>query len=260
MTDPADGLVVLAMYPFDSVRDALDRLWPLIRQHLGFGPDALAWDVDLHSSWQRPDLLLGQTCGWPLVSQLGESVEVIGVFDAAVPEARDGTYRSVLVSSSPAPLDVQLANADLRLAVNNDDSLSGYVSLRTVCAQHGRRVDAPIFTGAHLASVRSIASAQADLASVDAVSWALICQSEPDLVEGLHVVGHGPRVPCLPLICAAGSISPDGRPLADQLRHAVAAACREPAATDLLTSMLARGFVAKSAADYAPLRRLAGAL
>ena len=260
MTDPAGGVVAMAMYPFDSVRVALDRLWPLVRRHLGFGPDALSWDLDLHDSWRLPDLLLGQTCGWPLVSRLGGNVEVVGVFDASVPEARDGTYRSVLVSSSRAPLEVQLANADLRFAVNNDDSLSGYVSLRTVCATYGRSVDAPIFTGAHLASVRSIAWAQADLASIDAVSWALICESEPELVAGLHVVGHGPRVPCLPLICAGGAVGPDGRPVVDQLRNAIAAACREPASRDLLAAMHARGFVAKSAADYAPLRRLAGAL
>jgi ABC-type phosphate/phosphonate transport system substrate-binding protein len=260
MTDRGDGVVAVAMYPFDAVRAGLDQLWPLIHRHLGFGPASLSWDLDLQASWGRSDLLLGQTCGWPLVSQLGDSVEVVGVFDPTVPEGRDGTYRSVIVSRSPAPLAEQLADPRLRVMVNNDDSLSGFVSLRTVFADHGRAVDAPIFTGSHLASVRGLADGEADLASIDAVSWALICESEPRVAAGLHVVGQGPRVPCLPLIAAAGLPPVDGRPVVEHLRAAIGDACGDPAAAEPLAAIHARGFVAKSATDYAPLRGLAGAL
>lgn len=260
MRDSAGGVVALAMYPFDGVHGALERLWPLIRRQLGFGPEELAWDLDLHSSWRRPDLLLGQTCGWPLVTQLGSAVDVVGVFDATVPEAHDGTYRSVLVSTSSVTLNALLANPGLRVAVNNADSLSGFVSLRTVFAEHGREIVAPTFTGGHLASVRCLAAGDADLASIDAVSWALIGEADPALVADLRVVGHGPRVPCLPLICAAGLRGPDGRPVVDDLRDAIAAVCADAASAEPLAAMHARGFVAKGAGDYAPLRGLAGAL
>ena len=260
MTSSSDGLAAVAMYPFDAARAALDELWPMVRRHLGFGPAELTWTLDLHSSWRMDHLLLGQTCGWPLVSQLGEAVEVVGVFDATVPEAHDGTYRSVIISRSAQSLAAQLTDPSLRLAVNNDDSLSGYISLRTVCADHGRSVDSPLFTGAHLESVRAVAAGAADLASIDAVSWALIGDADPDLVGDLHVVGYGPRVPCLPLICAVGLPPVDGMPVVSHLRRALGAACATVEAQPLLAALHARGFVEKTPADYAPLRVLSGAL
>jgi ABC-type phosphate/phosphonate transport system substrate-binding protein len=259
MTERGHGFSAVAMYPFPGVTTALNQLWSRVRHHLGFGPQQLSWDVDLHGSWRRSDLLLGQTCGWPLVSQLGDSVEVVGVFDATVPEAHDGTYRSVLVSCS-VPLAEQLAGPRLRVAVNNDDSLSGYVSLRTVFAEHGRHLEVASFTGAHLASVRALAEGDADLASVDAVSWALIGEAHPSMVSGLHVIGHGPRVPCLPLITAAHQVGPDGRPVVDHLREALSAACAEDDAAPLLDALHARGFRARTNDDYQPLLQLAGAL
>lgn len=253
-------VVALAMYPFDTARAALDQLWPMVREHLEFGPTELTWTLDLHGSWRLEQLLLGQTCGWPLVSQLGDAVEVVGVFDVTVPEAHGGTYRSVIISRSERPLAAQLADPALRMAVNNDDSLSGYVSLRTVCAEHGRSVDSPLFTGAHAESVRAVATNNADIASIDAVSWAFVADTDPQLVADLHVIGFGPRVPCLPLICAAGLPPVDGTPVVEHLRRALAAACASAEAQPLLAALHARGFVEKSVADYAPLRLLSGAL
>ena len=93
-----------------------------------------------------------------------------------------------------------------------------------------------------------------------AVSWALIGDTDPHLVADLHVIGSGPRVPCLPLICAARLPPVDGMPVVDHLRRALAAACAQAEAQPLLAALHARGFVAKTFADYAPLRVLSGAL
>ena len=247
------------MYPFEPARRALDLLWARVHDRLGFGPAELSWHIDPHDTWLRPDLVVGQACGWPLVTRLRDAVEVIGTFDALVPEAGEGTYRSVIISRSDAPLAQQLAQADTRFAINSDDSLSGCISLHAIAGEHGRVVDHPLVTGAHRSSVAAVAAGEADLASIDALSWALICDAEPRATAALHVVGHGPSVPCLPLITAAGAPPFDGEPVVVHLRRALAQATAEPdVAAALAIARIGRFFV-RDAADYAPLLRLARA-
>lgn len=104
---PAEVAVAsLAMYPFASLRGATDTLWSVVRQHLGWGPTTLEWTVLTPEVWHHPQLLLAQTCGWPLVTVLTDDVTVVGAFDYDVPGAVDGTYCSVLVSAQDTTLDV----------------------------------------------------------------------------------------------------------------------------------------------------------
>jgi len=246
---PAEVAVAsLAMYPFASLRGATDTLWSVVRQHLGWGPTTLEWTVLTPEVWHHPHLLLAQTCGWPLVTALSEEVTVVGAFDYDVPGAVDGTYCSVLVSAQDTTLDVLRARADVVAAVNSTDSLSGWVSL-----QHawGGRPAVIVETGSHLESVRAVATGRADVASIDAVSWALFAELEPESVSLLHVVGAGPRVPCLPVVASsahAGDVP--------ALRTAFAAAVADPAASEACAALRIRGFVPMDLADYLPLRSL----
>ncbi len=83
---PAEVAVAsLAMYPFASLRGATDTLWSVVRQHLGWGPTTLEWTVLTPEVWHHPQLLLAQTCGWPLVTVLTDDVTVVGAFDYDVP-------------------------------------------------------------------------------------------------------------------------------------------------------------------------------
>ena len=42
--------------------------------------DQLVWPTDLLQHWCDPDLLLSQTCGFPLMTLLQQQVQLIGVF------------------------------------------------------------------------------------------------------------------------------------------------------------------------------------
>ena len=64
------GLASLPMYV--SNRDAVTQLWAAVaaqlrEQGLANTPQALTWPTDLHAHWLNPDLLLSQTCGYPLM-------------------------------------------------------------------------------------------------------------------------------------------------------------------------------------------------
>jgi hypothetical protein len=79
---PSLRIASLPMYDYPELHAAHDALWAAIRLRLrarGIGdtPDALTRSADLFSMWRNPALLLGQTCGHPQVTGLGDKVQVI---------------------------------------------------------------------------------------------------------------------------------------------------------------------------------------
>src|SRR3954447_15895298 len=195
------GRVSLPMYPFADLRADWALLWEAVRAaHARRGelPVQLVWSDDIHALWNSPELVLSQSCGWPIVSELDGRVKVVGVFDPDVESGHSGTYETLIVARCAAPLE---SLSGSRAAVNGADSLSGWVSLVAAVEGAGGAWHGSVrWTGAHVASLAALRAGEADIASIDPVSFRLLAALEPAHVAGLHVVGHGPRVPCLPLI------------------------------------------------------------
>ena len=241
-------LVSLAMYSFEPLRPAITSLWSTVRQHLGWGPPTLEWVVPPPEVWRHPDLLLAQACGWPLVSQLADEVAVVGTFDYDVPGAAGGRYQSVLIGRSASTLDDLRVRPAAVAAINSTESLSGWVSLQ--CAWGGVPPSI-VEAGSHLGSVRAVAEGRADIASIDAVTWALISSLDPVLVSELSVLGAGPVVPCLPLVVPLRH-----RGQVDALRVAFTLAVADPNAVEACTALRIRGFVPLDLDDYQSLLTL----
>ena len=237
----------LAMYPYLPLRPAQTQLWDAVRSRLSFSAPDLDWDLDPLEASRRQDLLLGQTCGWPLVTELATTARVVGTFDGDVEGAADGTYCSVLVSGTGDSLSDIVRRRDLVVAANSTDSLSGWISLRAVTARHGVQLDTVTWTGAHAVSVEAVRQGEAHLAAIDAVSWELLDQT------GLSVVGHGPRVPCLPLV-TSGSTSDA---VLGELRSALAEAVHDPAMAEARRTLRIRDFLERDLADYEAALELA---
>jgi len=229
------------MYDLVEIRPAVDELWHGLRDRLRDravveAPDELRWSGDLYDDhWLHPQLLLSQSCGWPLVDRLAGRVTVVGAFTYAGVSTADARYRSVLVTRAD---DTEPPLAGRSVAVNGLDSLSGWVSLRAAVNPLGPVV----VTGAHARSVEAVANGEADLACIDGVTWALLQRHRPVAVAGLAVVGHGPEIPCLPLITAPSGPVDDLRAALSEVRNDV---------------LLVDGFHPFSAGDYEPVRRLA---
>ena len=230
----------LAMYPFTHLRAAQEHLWDDVRSRLSFDAPALNWDLEPDGASRRDDLLLGQTCGWPLVTDLATSVHVVGTFDCDVDGAADGTYRSVIVSNADEPLKDILHRADLRVAVNSRDSLSGWISLLSVAQAEGVELDDVEWTGAHAVSIEAIRDGRCQLAAIDSLSLAHLGGRR------LSIVGHGPRIPCVPLVSSRSMT--DG--VVGELRHALAGSVSDPAMANTCATLKIRGFLERELADY----------
>jgi ABC-type phosphate/phosphonate transport system substrate-binding protein len=248
-----DGLANLGMYPFADVRWAVDRFWEAVAERLEWAPRQLDWDIDLHESWGRDDLVVGHTCGWPLVTQLRDRVRVIGAFAHATPEAEGHAYRSVLVARWPGePADL----GGSRAAVNATDSLSGWVSLVTAVHGPGAEWDGDVVvTGSHVESLRAVADGRADVASIDSVTWWHARRTMADVVSELAEVGVGPLVPSLPLVTSRHTSDSRLR----ELRVAMIDTVFDPLVEPAARAMCVAGFVPLDIDQYLPLLDLAPA-
>jgi ABC-type phosphate/phosphonate transport system substrate-binding protein len=205
-------LMALPMY---NVTPALAADWRALLEHVrtSLRRDGLAGELaivdppdPLLAFWQRPDLLLSQTCGYPLVRHLRDRVQLVAtpVFEVA---GCDGPlYRSEIVVAAASGLDRLEACRGKVAAVSQWDSHSGMNALRHAVAPlaaDGVFFEAVVTTGSHLGSLQAVADGRADVASIDCVSLAFVRDLRPDLVAAVRVIGHTQLAPGLPLIASS---------------------------------------------------------
>lgn len=96
------SLASLAMYASPTpVKEATALFWAALGERLRAGgvdaPVALDDGIRYDEAWLRPDLLFGQTCGYPYVRHLRGKVQLVATPSMACPDAM---ARSNAVSSS----------------------------------------------------------------------------------------------------------------------------------------------------------------
>lgn len=213
----------LGMYDFGAAEVANDRLWALIRDRLrGRGitaPEALTrgehayWDT-----WQSPDLLLSQTCGYPFRARLHGTVTYVGTPDYGVEGCAPGQYRSVFVARADDPRRDVLEFGGAGFAYNEALSQSGWAAPQTHAAKLGLRLPPVLQTGGHRLSAQAVADGRADIAALDAVTFALMRDADP-VAAKLRVVGMTDPTPGLPFITARAR---DPAPIFDAVSEAIA--------------------------------------
>lgn len=246
------------MYDWPEVQAETDALWADLSTALrasGFdAPLVLTRPDDPWALWTDPNLLVAQTCGYPLVTRLKNSVTVLATphYDVA---GCDGPYYSSAVvvrseewGSAPADFLGRIA------AINAQDSLSGMAALRRLfapVARNGRAFGTVVTTGSHRESVRAVAEARADIAAIDAVAWQLAQTFDCAWSDRLRVLAWTPPWPGLPLITRVGrsesEIAALRAVLVDRLSSPETEALRRPLAI--------AGASAMTFDDYAPIVR-----
>lgn len=221
----------LGMYDWPELQASNDQLWSGIAARLEAAgvdaPAALTRSEDLHAVWTSPALLLGQTCGFPLVKGLGGQVRLVATPRYAAPGCEGPFRRSAIVVRAGSPVE---GLADLRgaiCALNDPMSDSGMNLLRGAIAPLAREAaffSEVVVTGSHLASAQAVAEGHADVAAIDAVSFAHLQTLRPGHARRLRVLAWTQRTPGLPLVTSAASDDATVR----LLQEALAAVTADP--------------------------------
>ncbi len=159
--------------------------------------------LDLHGLWLAPELLVTQTCGYPLMTQLRGQVRVIGRPRYELAHSSNGEHCSLLLTRDDNP---RIALADFynsRGVINGHDSNSGMNLLRERLAplqRDGRFFASVGSSGAHRESLRWLRENLADLAAIDSVTYDYLARFAPQEVAGLRIVTHSAPSPTLPYI------------------------------------------------------------
>ncbi len=223
--------VWLGMYALPELQDDRIRLWAAIAAGLaaagvsGVPAEPECTDAP-EALWRDPDLLLGECCGYPLLTLLAGRPAVVATTIHAVPGCRGTRHRSRLVVRLDHPARRLADCRGLRAVINDWHSNTGMNLLRHAVAPlaGGRPFFAAVtVTGSHAASLAAVAAGAADLAAVDCVTWALLDRHRPGLTRGLRTIGSTALSPQLPLISNAD------RATVAALRRVLRAVGRDPA-------------------------------
>lgn len=212
--------VSLPMYDLPELIEAHEIFWEGLRGHLaavGFAdlPTRLDWPSDLDAAWLAPDLLLSQTCGYPLRRQLAGKIRLVGVPCYNAPGCSGFLYSSLLIVDADSPYHDLADLAGKVAAINEIGSQSGYSALRhsvAPLAQAGRFFADVIETGRHEHSIDAVRDGGADIAAIDSVTLALLQRYQPERLAGIRIIGQTAPVAGLPFITALS------RPPADVAR------------------------------------------
>lgn len=200
-------IAALPMYDRAEVAQANDAFWAAIRHSLGNGPQTLTRDIDVWDIWQSPDLMLGQTCGYPYRAHLHGHVTLIGTPDYGVPDCPAGYYNSVFITRRDDPRRTLANFGTATFAYNEPMSQSGWAAPMAHMAVQNLKFGAHIQSGAHVKSALMVARNDAGIAAVDAVTWAMI-EKYDGFASDLHIIAKTTPTPGLPYIAATGADKP----------------------------------------------------
>ena len=201
------------MYDFEEVRGAHDVLWASIARRLERAgvegvPAALDRGRGVHELWTDAGLILSQCCGADLMGRYAEELTLIATPRYSAPGCDGCLYSSAILVAADSPA-TELE--DLRGAVcvvNSHESHSGTNALRELLAplnRQGRFFSRIVVSGSHLASTATVAKGEADLASIDCVTYALADRYRPSLLEGTRRLCYSARAPGIPFVTRAES-------------------------------------------------------
>ncbi len=240
------NIASLPMYDWPQLRYQTDQWWQVLAQNfvtegLAQVPEALNRHQDPYADWHHPQLLMSQTCGYPLRHELSNILKVIAV-PCYRAEGCEGPYYSSMVVARKDDRCLSLSDFAGRCAAyNGEDSQSGYSSLRAVIAPLAHQTgffSQTIKTGAHLKSLAAVVDKRADICAIDCVGWGLAKRLFPELVAALCVICQTPLAPSLPYVTIKSRSSKD----LQSLRRGVLKSVEDKKHKDLRAHLLIDGF------------------
>lgn len=201
-------LAELLMYVApESIRQANEAWLTRILERLNVLRQSVE-GLSLPALWLSPDLLLTQTCGYPLMTVLRGQVRVVGRPRYELPDSTGGNHCSLLLCRADDPRRSLPAFHDSRGVINDEGSNSGMNLLRHRLAplqRDGQFFASVGISGGHRESLRWLREDLADLAAIDSVTFAYLARHAEHEVAGLRVIARSAFSPTLPYITVASA-------------------------------------------------------
>ncbi|KSV75544.1 phosphate ABC transporter substrate-binding protein [Sinorhizobium sp. GW3] len=241
------------------VHEATRVFWIALAERLRrFGldaPAALDESVAYNEAWLRPDLLFGQTCGYPYVQNLRGKVQLLAAPVYTLPGCDGPLICSFIIVNAQSSARSISDLRGTRAAINEPGSNSGYNLFRAFVAPHavdGKFFSSVIETGGHRTSIEAVANGLADVAAIDCVTFGNILRFDPDRVAGVRILAETPKGPGLPFITAAST------PASDLviLKRALVETIADPQLSGVCDTLSLRGVSFLGDADYEALAKL----
>lgn len=185
----------------------------------------LRFDSD-QSLLRDPGLFFGHTCGYPLMKYLKDQATpfCVPVFD--VPGTNGKLYSSRFVVAANSAIEALDECRGKVAAMNAADSNSGMNVLRYAIAKYNPSTaffSRVVQTGSHLHSLEAVADGTADVAAIDCVSYQLIQDHWPELIDQVRCIGFSVKTCGLPFVLPKSNIrDADLGLLVDNLNQALA--------------------------------------
>ncbi len=229
-------LATLPWYDLPESRRSLDEFWWATKRQLADAgmagvPRDLNRTLSLGKVWSHPGLLISQCCGPDLFSSEGAGLVAFARPVFADIDCEAGEYFSHIVARKGTLPEVP------RLAVNSPTSYSGCHAARGWLAREGLRKYSVTITGSHRQSLAALVSGTADIAAIDAHSFAMM-----DLTPSLVIIGRSDAAPTPPYVTR---VEPGDR--------ALLLGALQIAAQDCGLQIGVSAVVSASSADYEPL-------
>jgi ABC-type phosphate/phosphonate transport system substrate-binding protein len=247
----------LPMYALPDVMAQTEAWWQgLARAFRSEGiaevPDSLDLGTSRFEHWASPDLLLSQSCGYPLRHDFAGFLRPVATPCYRAEGCAGPSYVSVIAVREDDPAGAMPEFFGRRAAINGWDSHSGMSALRSLAAPYhrgGHFFSEVAVTGSHWASMAAVREGKTDIAAIDCVTYALTSRHAPGRVVGLRILTTSAAVPALPYVT---SLTRDDETVR-RLRAGIAKAIADPSLGSVRDDLLIADFAVLDSDDYAPI-------
>jgi len=250
------GLIAsLPQYDLPEIREATNAWWSGIARHLSSQgvedvPGSLTRAEDGEVLWRDPSILVTQTCGYPLMTELTGHLRAVATPLYMCEGCEGPSYASAIIVREGSGVHSVEDLRGGRAAINNWNSQSGMNALRHLVAgragDNGRFFGDVRLSGGHALSMDAVRTGEADVAAVDSVTWALHRAHKPAACEGLRILTWSAPAPSLPY---AVRVEADPE-LEEMVFAALEAAAGDPALADARADLLIDGFLRADNSSY----------
>lgn len=247
----------LPMYDFLEVRHTTAALWRgMVRHFRNEGiaqiPQQIVHDQNLSCLWSGDNLFMSQCCGYDVVHRYKTQLQVLGTPWFSAPGCYQGNYASTIVVPVNSPYQDVVDMHGTVVVINGPESHSGMNALFALVAPYsrdGRFFSEVKISGSHAASLTALNTGDADVASVDCLTYELLRRYRPIAIEGTRPLGLTYAAPAPPYVTGA-NVDPE---TVARMKRALLATFTDASLCGVRQALLLAGIEISSAETYQPI-------